>query len=129
MNSQFEIESNKQFQSTIDTLGVELLISSANIGSYFVFATNDFYPLYYNFDTNDYMVFHGKLKIHSDITCIDISDNKKYVVTGHENGMISLWSTSDNFSFIKSFQKIHADKTAITHVKFGQSSEFMMAAK
>lgn len=123
MKSDFNIETNKQFENTIETLGIESIISAANVGSSFVFATNDFYPLYYDFESNDYMIFHGKLKRRSDITCIDISDNKKFVVTGHENGMISLWSIPDNFTFLRSFQKIHEDKTSITHIKFGRNSE------
>lgn len=123
MESSLKIETNQQFQDTIATLGINSFIDSANIDTSFVFVTSDFFPLYFDFSTNDYMVFHGKPKWRAQTTCIDISDDKKYVVTGHSNGSISLWSIPDNFTFIKSYQKIHKENVSITRVKFGKDSE------
>ncbi|OHT10622.1 hypothetical protein TRFO_04109 [Tritrichomonas foetus] len=127
MSSEIKIEFNTRFQETVDSLNISIFNHAANIDSAFVFVTDQFFPLYYNFKSNDYMLFHGKPKSKPAPTCIDISDNKKYVVTGHADGSIALWSIADNFTFIKQFQKMHTS-TAITHVKFGKNSETLYIA-
>ena len=126
MSSEIKIETHQAFLETLGSIGIKSIVHGANIGPCFVFATDSFFPFYFDFRTNDYTVFRGKPKSSPAPTCIDISDNKKYVITGHIDGSVSLWSVSD-FTYIKSYSKALSG-SPITHVKFGKSSEVIYAA-
>lgn len=126
MSSEIEIEPFGRLKECADSIGVSSFVSAANIGPKFVFVTNRFQPIFFNVDTNYLAIFQGKVKGDPSPSCIDISDDGKFVVTGHDDGSCLLWSATDNYTLLKAHKKLH--QGPISHVKFGDKNDVFYAS-
>lgn len=80
-------------------------------------------PAIYNLETKQVQYLNAKGAPSSPFTCIDISADLSYIVTGHLNGSVAIWSIPD-LKFIKSIDtKKGAD--SVTFVAFGYTSEYI----
>ena len=130
MSSDIIINTFPKFKECCDSLGITSIFAAANNGSRFVFAVNGLFPISFDIETNDISVFQFKSRKQEskqrDPLCIDISDDSKYVATGYADGSIALWSIEHNYTFVKSFQKLHTNP--ITQIKFGPNSNYIFAS-
>lgn len=119
MDSLIHIDEYKIFDKSNDSSSITLTSLS---GSYLsLINQSSFYPFIYDLQNKSLIQFKGKAKNIQKPTAIDISFDKQFVVTGHEDGSIFLWSTTKNFSLIKDFKKNH--KSSITFVGFCKNGD------
>lgn len=127
MSSNIIIKDFPKFKECCDSLEIRSIVDAANNGSHFVFAVNGYFPISFDIETNDISIFQFKSRSQQlkqcDPLCIDISNDSKFVVTGYDDGSIALWSIEHNYTFIKSFQKLHT--SPITQIKFGPNNNIL----
>jgi len=120
----YSLEHIQSIQEFIKSQGINNITSFSINKSFICFCTNFPSPFLYNIGTEKCFSINSKDCINSPISCVDISDDCKFIISGHNDGSLSYWSIDEN-KFLKNFKKVHNAK--INKVSFGTASEYVFA--
>ena len=100
----------------IKSVGIKSLKKCARSGTTLAFISDLPIPFLYNTNTENCRDFRLDGVHKSPLTAVDISYDLKFVITGHEDGSVSLWSIPD-CKLIKTFPT--QSKKEIVFISFG----------
>jgi hypothetical protein len=122
MSSRVKIEEVPEIRRIAAEQRIRYFVAASNVGPRFAFISDLGQPLVFSLDTRS-AIPHGqapKSKSFGTASCIDISDDGTYVVTGHDDGSVVIWEIGSTSGRVQSHQKLHT--SPVTHVTFNETS-------
>lgn len=120
---QYQIQPLDSIAEMFEEMKCKVVIDSHKLHYVFATVTDLPSPAVFNLDTHKIIYFNTKGAPTSPFTCIDISNDLAYLVTGHLNGSVSVWSIAEQ-KFVKSLDN-KKDYSEVTYVNFGVTSEYI----
>ena len=104
----------------VKIVGIKKLKTCSRCNKQLVFISDFPVPFLYNTNTEHCIDFRLDNAPSSPLTSVDISVDMNFVLTGHENGNVSLWSIQ-NLKLIKTFHtKVNSE---VVFIRFGWNSQ------
>lgn len=108
----------------LKAVGITNLKCCARSGTMLAFISDIQVPFIYNTNTEICRDFKLENIPDSPLTAIDISRDCKYIMTGHENGSVSIWSIQD-FKIVKNFTTSFTSKIVCLNYGFNPNEVFV----
>ncbi|EAY18470.1 hypothetical protein TVAG_083230 [Trichomonas vaginalis G3] len=120
----YKIQPLPAIKDHIKAVGINDLKCCARSGTMLAFISDIPVPFIYNTNTEICRDFKLENVPSSPLSAIDISRDCKYVITGHENGSISIWSIMD-FKIVKNFSTGFNKKIVCLHYGWTPNEIFL----